>query len=438
MSLDSIINLAITIQDTAVTKAGFGLPLVMDFHTNNLDRHRLYNDTASMILDGFAAGDPAVAMVGAILSQNPKISQVAVGRRDGATDMDVVFTPVAQDNTDYIITINGTAFTHPSGVAATPTTIATGLFTLINAGAEPVTAVDNIGSLNVGADVAGVLFSYEVSDRALLLIDDVTPDATVAADYATIKLAFPDFYGVLMTSKSTLEQAALATAVEADRKILGLANQDADIPSDTAGNLGETLDALGFNRTYLTFHEKASVQHPEAAWMGERFPADPGSSTWKFKTLSGVSATNLTATELNNLGLTETPGNHVNHYTDVGGVSIMREGWMVSGRFIDVTRFVDWLHARIQERLFSILVNVEKIPFTDAGVALVQNAIEAQLKEGIAVGGLAATPAPIVSTPAVADVSTNDKALRLLPDITFSATLAGAIHKIQIAGIVSV
>jgi len=438
MSLDTIIDLSITIQDTAVTKAGFGLPLVMHYHTNWADRYRLYNDTASMVLDGFAADDPAVAAVGAILSQNPKISQVAVGRRDGQTSMSINFTAVAQDNTEYAVTINGTEFSIDSGVSATPTSIATALVAAINGGTEPVTATDNTGDFDLDADVAGELFSFFVNDHKLFVIDDLTADATVATDYATIKAAFNDFYGVLMTSKATAEVTALAAAVEADRKLFGASSADSDIPADTAGNLGEVLDTAGYNRTYLVYHPKAWSQHPEAAWMGERFPADPGSSTWKFKTLAGVDFTELTATELNNLGLTEVPGNHVNHYTRIGGVSITREGWASSGRFIDVTRFVDWLHARIQERLYSILVNVEKIPFTDSGVALVQNAIEAQLKEGVAVGGLAADPAPVVTAPLVADVSTNDKALRLLPDITFTATLAGAVHKIQIAGTVSV
>lgn len=438
MSLDSIIELAITIQDSAVTKAGFGLPLVMDYHTNYADKVRLYGNTAAMVADGFSADGAAVACVGAILAQNPRISQVAVGRRVGATDMSVKLTPIAFNTTVYTVTINGTAFSFTSDASATPSEIATGLVTAINLGTEPVTAVDNAGSLQLNADVAGTLFDFFVNNRSLFTIKDETVNAAVATDYAAIKVAYPEFYGVLMTSKATAEIVALAAAVEADKKIFGASSADDDIPAGTTGNLGETLDTAGYNRTYLMFHPKAWSQHPEAAWMGERFPADPGSDTWKFKTLAGVDYTILTDTELNNMGLTEVPGKHVNHYTRLGGVSITREGWASSGRFIDVTRFIDWLHARIQERLYSILVNVEKVPFTDAGVALVQNAILAQLNEGVSVGGLTADPAPVVTAPLVANISSNDKANRLLPDITFTATLAGAVHKIQIAGTVSV
>ena len=53
-------------------------------------------------------------------------------------------------------------------------------------------------------------------------------------------------------------------------------------------------------------------------------------------------------------------------------------------------------------------------------------------------GVLAADPVPIVQAPLVADIDPADKAARILPDITFQATLAGAIHKLVITGVLSV
>jgi hypothetical protein len=40
--------------------------------------------------------------------------------------------------------------------------------------------------------------------------------------------------------------------------------------------------------------------------------------------------------------------------------------------------------------------------------------------------------------PKVKDVSSADRANRVLPDVTFSATLAGAIHAVEILGTISV
>jgi hypothetical protein len=82
------------------------------------------------------------------------------------------------------------------------------------------------------------------------------------------------------------------------------------------------------------------------------------------------------------------------------------------------------------------LVNLAKIPFTDAGIAIVENEIRAVLNQGVQNGFLAANPAPIVRVPLASEVSTNDKANRILPDIYFEGTLAGAVHGVTIQGVV--
>jgi hypothetical protein len=432
--LDTIVQVTITVQDTAVTQAGFGLPMVMDYHTNWLDRTRLYSSTDAMVSDGFNATDPAVVAVGKILGQNPKLGQVMIGRRDNATDMKIIVTVLASPpaDTDFVVTLNGTAFTFDSGATPTPASVALGLVGAINGGSEPVTATDNTdGTFDLDADVAGDLFTLEV-DRTLMSQDDQTPDAGAAADYAAIKADTDDFYGVLMTSNATLEIAALAAAVESDRKIFLAQSADDDIPAGTGGNLGDTLDTAGYNRTALSYHPKPH-QYLGHGWVGKLFPNNPGEATWKFKDVTGVDVVELSDTEVTNLD-----GDHVNHFMEISGARITREGWAASGRYLDVTRGIDWLHARMQERILSLLVNVKKVPFTDSGIALVEKEIRAQLQEGISRGVLAADPEPTVTVPLAASVSTANKAARLLPDMQFSATLAGAIHKVVIAGTVSV
>ena len=113
-------------------------------------------------------------------------------------------------------------------------------------------------------------------------------------------------------------------------------------------------------------------------------------------------------------------------------------GITASGEYVDITRFIDWLDARIKERIFGVLANNAKVPYTDAGVDLMRGQVLAQLQQGITAGGLAADPAPTVQAPLVADIDPADKANRNLPDITFQATLAGAIHQLEISGVLSV
>jgi hypothetical protein len=129
---------------------------------------------------------------------------------------------------------------------------------------------------------------------------------------------------------------------------------------------------------------------------------------------------------------------NVNFYHTIAGVNITEEGESASGEFIDVTQGVDWLAQRLQERIFGKLANAKKIPFTDPGIQIVEAEVRAQLQEGINVGFLAADPVPVVTVPLAADVSATDKGNRLLPDVEFQATIAGAIHSLEITGSVTV
>jgi hypothetical protein len=119
-------------------------------------------------------------------------------------------------------------------------------------------------------------------------------------------------------------------------------------------------------------------------------------------------------------------------------VNVTNGGKVSSNEFADVIRFRDWLKAQIAEDVFAALAGADKIPFTDAGVSVIEGLVRDVLKRGIAVGGLADDPAPEVTVPLVADVSSANKTARLLPDVKFTATLAGAIHKTTISGVVSV
>ncbi len=101
---------------------------------------------------------------------------------------------------------------------------------------------------------------------------------------------------------------------------------------------------------------------------------------------------------------------------------------MASGEWIDAIRGRDWLVARLRERIVLHLQNAPKIPYTQTGAESLGNDVDAQLKEGIGQGYLASEPEYIVTVPDVSTISDADKIARTLPDISFEATLAGAIH----------
>lgn len=113
------------------------------------------------------------------------------------------------------------------------------------------------------------------------------------------------------------------------------------------------------------------------------------------------------------------------------------DGWVMSGQGIDDIHGIDWLSVRIQERLLRLQQLNDKIPMTMKGADLARCEVMAQLKEAVARGFLAADPEPYVSVPNIEDISFDNRQKRILPDVYFRARLAGAIHKIEIQGTVT-
>lgn len=259
------------------------------------------------------------------------------------------------------------------------------------------------------------------------------------ADWATTLAALRDendeWYGLVVVDHDEAAVLEIAAWVEAQRKIFGTSGSNAEVLDATPSpeDIASQLEALGYARTFFFFHEDADDLFPEAAWIGKQLPKDPGTETWKFKTLAGVTASELTDSEA-----LAAINKNVNIYQTIGGVDITREGKMAEGEFIDVIHGVDWLQARMTERIYSRLVNLPKVPYTDSGIAVIEAEIRAQLQDGVDVGFLASDPAPTVSVPKAADVSANDKANRTLNGVTFAATLAGAVHAVTIQGTVTV
>ena len=429
---DNIVSVNITVQDASVTQAGFGTITIMTHESAfGPELMREYSTTTAMVTDGHDADGATVAAATAIAAQNPRVSSWKVGRRGStATAMTRVMTVATViDDTDYTVTINGTAFTVDSGSSATNLTIAAALVAAINGGTEPVTASDNLdGTFDIVEDTAGTIFGLSHSVN-LLTQDDTTTDAGVATDYAAIKAEDNDFYGVMMTSSATLEIEALAAAVEADQKLYVCQSADSDILADTVGNLAETLNAAAYNRTALIWSQD-NLDYANSAWMGKLFPSDPGSATWAYKTLSGVTVDTLSDTQISNLD-----SNKANYYTETKGLNLTQQGWAASGRYLDITRGVDWLGTRMQERIINLLANATKLSYNQTGVDALEMEVRAQLDE--AVGNNVINSDYTVTAGAAEDQSSTDKANRFYGDLEFTATLTGAIHTVTITGTVS-
>ena len=91
----------------------------------------------------------------------------------------------------------------------------------------------------------------------------------------------------------------------------------------------------------------------------------------------------------------------------------------------------------MQTRVFNVLKANKKVPYTDGGIGLVEGAMEATLKAGQEIGGIALTeydaeeneiPGFKVIVPTATSLTEEERKSRKLSGCKWSARLAGAIH----------
>jgi hypothetical protein len=167
----------------------------------------------------------------------------------------------------------------------------------------------------------------------------------------------------------------------------------------------------------------------DAAEMGKFFAIAPGGETWRMKTLAGVTVEQYSDTEVTNMR-----AKYAHYYYDIGGRNVVGgDAKTGSGEYVDVTRGLDWYQSELQGDLADLAIGVNKIPFTNAGIALVEAKVRKMNDRGIRAGLISPDVDPVVSVPDSADVSSADKAARELPDVESEWTVAGAVHHITVS-----
>jgi hypothetical protein len=439
MALSDIVSVVISAQTQAVTAPGFGVPLILGYHTKFAELTRSYTSLAGMITDGFALTDPEYLAATAMQAQSPAPPRWVVGRRTHIPTKVVELTPTQANSTVYTVIINGVAFSYTSDASATKAEIITGLVSAIGSPTGVTPSDYSSGTSLRLTGTAGTWFSCAVSDSSgsansmgLWTVADITADSSADTDIAACAAADSSWYAFMVTHQNAIDGAELATWAQANKRLFCIDIADSAIKTSATSDLAYVVNAASQEYAIVSYHA-AQSEFMSAAWLGKCLPMEPGSETWKFKTLDGVSADILSDSEVGYI-----KGKNANWYQVIGGVSITQNGTSGGGDFIDNVRFIDWLKTNMQYDVYDVLVNNNKVPYTDAGVAMVESRIRSRLNIGVDVGGLSSDPAPTVTVPRVSSETTANRANRTIPDIYFTATLAGAIHSVTINGTVSV
>lgn len=423
--ISDIVAITINVGDLRITRAGFGTPLLLVNAEDTVfaTRVKSYTTPAEVAVD-FATITKASRMANAIFAQANSPKTVKIGRLEtGDADIAAALDAVEAEDADwYGLAIEDVDDTNITGAVAWVETRSK-IFGYVSE-EEDIIATGS-------ADIASV---FKLAARARTfgiwhqhagLEDGGSATSAVTSSVVTITetahgLELGDPVVIVTSANATIALTEYAVASVPDANSFTFALEVAD-------SVGP--DAI----TYI-----AGYKYANCAWFGKQLGTNPGSTTWKFKSLSGIAASDKIALTSAEEAFALSKNCNVYPLLGATGVGFTTEGTMASGRFIDVQRGIDWIEARMGEAIATRLLNTPKVPYTDAGASIIEAEIQAILNQAVGLGILGplldSTSGELfrIIMPKVADQSTADRQARLFSNIQVQAQLAGAIHRLAV------
>jgi hypothetical protein len=441
MSVKDYVDVAISLDDTAVSQEGFGTMLIVSTGAPTAfggDLYREYNTIDDVGAD-FATSTPEYKAALAAFSASPMPAKVVIGSAL-AVVAGVGTVTLAADlvtGNDVALSVNGVpvsvtyATSHQDTMTALATAIA-GVEGIASAvlGATPYRVITITTTAGYPLAVTGITVTGGAGQTTGAYAE-TTPAVTLPDALDEFLDAGVDFYGVMITDRTAANALAVSAWAEAAKRIFGISLNESGMKASSTTDTGSKMKAKAVEYSFAMYRGNAT-EYPEATYIAQELAETPGSVTWMFKTLPGITPDDLTATEKTNLR-----AKNINFYTTENGVNMTEQGKAAGGRFLDIVHGRDWLAARLGEDVFALLKGAKKIPYTDKGVAVLELAIRKRISDAQAAGVVSTEEPVTVSVPKVASQSANDRAARKFPGITWGATLAGAIHSVTIRGVLT-
>lgn len=226
-----------------------------------------------------------------------------------------------------------------------------------------------------------------------------------------------------------------------------------DEGTETQGNTSSIAarNKGNFERTGIFYHDD-ETHYPGFAYgalLGTyNFDNADTAYTGKFKNLPSIPALNKGSAIIQAitgfqpaLGMSTTAGHCANTYVDIGGKQFVVEGSTLTPNvFIDEIHASDWIISRTEEEMLAVLLNNDRVPFTDAGMEMLAGAARIVMTQAIRAGLIAIdldengdySPAVEYIVPSVFDVPASQRAARIAPEIIVRFRYAGAVHYAQV------
>lgn len=486
----TIVAVSIALGATFPARAGFGTLNCVTAETGVIgfaERTRSYSDAEGVAAD-WPGSSEVVKLANSYFSQQPKPTSFVVSvRADSAVAAELRGGSVADTTVNlssftaisdgsFTISIDGASqditgldFSSDTTMDEVATTIETALQAIASGGYTAATCTHDGNRFFINSGTTGasstISFLTAVSPAAgtdissLLQMrqgeatkaDGLDPE-TITESLNAIEAANDNWYGLIFTKEIrdganiNGEDAVEAAAawIQARVKVFFNTTNDLDVlDSVTTTDIASVLNAGTFTRTMTTFSSSAD-QYPSASVAGRAFTVDfsqPDSTlTLKFKQLPGITVEDLSTNQKAILD-----SKRANAFFLVGDGGIFAESYMAGDFFFDEIHGVDWLTDAVQTEVYGYLLSrTTKVPYTDKGVAALQQQVTKVLDTAV-LNGLVASGETIdgrflgtgyeVSTVPVANVSASEKQNRQYNGLSFIALGAGAIHGVQIQGV---
>lgn len=431
----------ISLATRSVNQKGFGVPLFIDANFWGTERAKVFT-SADAAKAELPDGSPALTGVLAAFANEVKPERVILGRRQADSLLLVPDTVTTSGQTYEIVVedTDGDTIT-ASFVTSTGTETASDIVTDILADLGSATGVTTSGTTDITLSKTGT------DDFAITSVKGFTYTAT-ATESASLALtevlkANRDAYFVASSDHSEAFILAMTDATASEEMIYFWSTQqendlDAWNGTDAPTTISEKVADKNALRSVGMFDDEADTKFPEMTYIGRFATKTPGTTTWTYKSLNGISAARnpttgnlLTDTELNNI----CENKNLNVVVDLKGVDVVRDGKTTSGEWIDVVRSRDFLAARLREAICNMLINKDKIPYTNSGISTVYGVIRTVLNRYVTTENqpnILSDDNPYeLNVVRSEDISFADKAERKL-SISGTAFLAGAIQLVEL------
>lgn len=475
LPVSGVVNVTVNMAPKAASTRNFGACLIVG-SSDVIDveeRIRSYSDITEVAED-FGTSTPEYLAAVAFLAQNPKPSAVQIGRWSISPSSGVlrgrVLSQSEQTISNFTSITDGAMTIRIDGSEVTLSAVNLQDASNLDAVAEKVTAAlqskgtcqwdttrFTIKSVSTGTtSTVGTVSSTPLS-KALGLDAGTVSVGGIEKESLTDALAtfmdFPTWYMAYVAALHTDEDVLAASAlIEASNPgcIIGFTTSDTkEIDPASEDSLGAKLKALGNNRTMLMY--SSTSQHACASVMGRmstvNFEGSNTTITLKFKQCPGVAAENLRTSQGAALS-----GNNVNVFAAYNNdTSILQEGVMCGGWYIDEIHGLDWLQSRVQTDVWNLLyTSTTKVGQDETGIESLVSTVSRSLDQAVSNGlvapgvwngdafgslkkGDTLTTGYYVYVQPLEEQAQSEREARKAPPVQIAAKLKGAIHFVDVA-----